>query len=200
MQCGHVKLSNIKMSFCLSPAETLTIILEEPCLSDQTISFGEESIEVNKSILAAHSTYFRSLWFLEFGDKHENPIDFSHLLVDSHNFFEFIKSLYGLSFTFNESNAYSFFYLAHYFQVDELIEEIETHLNTQLVTWDWLMPFVKEADERKDLRALEFVGPVFSQVSDLVVDDVMTVTAEAFEVLSKNCTPTQLQSWFTTSG
>ncbi|KAL0250975.1 hypothetical protein GEMRC1_000189 [Eukaryota sp. GEM-RC1] len=55
------------MSFSLPSIETLSIILDEPFLSNHTISFGEESIEVNKFVLAAHSTYFRSLWFLEFG-------------------------------------------------------------------------------------------------------------------------------------
>ncbi|KAL0251410.1 hypothetical protein GEMRC1_000623 [Eukaryota sp. GEM-RC1] len=122
------------MSFSLPPAETLAIILDESSLCNQTISFGGESIEVNKSVLAAHSTYFRSLWFLEFGDKLENPIDFSRLSVDSDNFFDFLKSFFGKSFTLNERNAYNFFYLVHYFQVDKLIHHVENHLNTHLMT------------------------------------------------------------------
>ncbi|KAL0240160.1 hypothetical protein GEMRC1_010266 [Eukaryota sp. GEM-RC1] len=105
-------------------AETLSIILDEPSLCNQTITFNEESIEVNKYVLAAHSTYFRSLWFLEFGDKLANPIDFSHLPVDSNNFFAFLKSFFGKSFTLNESNAYDFYYLVHYFQVNKLIYHI----------------------------------------------------------------------------
>ncbi|KAL0251650.1 hypothetical protein GEMRC1_000862 [Eukaryota sp. GEM-RC1] len=63
------------MSFSLPSIETLSIILDEPFLSNQTITFGEESIDVNKFVLSAHSTYFRSLWLLEFGDKLENLID-----------------------------------------------------------------------------------------------------------------------------
>ncbi|KAL0250903.1 hypothetical protein GEMRC1_000117 [Eukaryota sp. GEM-RC1] len=110
-------------SFYLPPAETLSIILVEPSLCDQTISFGEEFIEVNKSVLAVHSAYFRSLCFLEFEDKLENPIDFSHLSVDSNNFFAFLKSFFGKSFILNESNTYNFFYLVHYFQVDKLIHQ-----------------------------------------------------------------------------
>ncbi|KAL0251003.1 hypothetical protein GEMRC1_000217 [Eukaryota sp. GEM-RC1] len=184
------------MSFSLPPAETLAIILDEPSLCNQTISFNGESIEVNKSVLAAHSTYFRSLWFLEFGDKLENPIDFSHLPVDSDNFFAFLKSFFGKSFTLNESNAYNFFYLVHYFQVDKLIHHVENHLNTHLVTWAWLKPFIKEADERNDLRALEFVGPFFSKIDDLLIDDVMAITTEGFKTLVKYCTSTQSQSWF----
>ncbi|KAL0243357.1 hypothetical protein GEMRC1_005918 [Eukaryota sp. GEM-RC1] len=184
------------MSFSLPPAETLSIILDEPSLCNQTISFDEESIEVNKSVLAAHSSYFRSLWFLEFGDKLENPIDYSHLPVDSDNFFAFLKSFFGKSFTFNENNAYNFFYLAHYFQVKKLIDHVENHLNTHLVTWAWLKPFIKEADERSDLRALQFVGPFFSKIDDLVIDDVMEITTEGFQMLSKYCTSTQSQSWF----
>ncbi|KAL0251082.1 hypothetical protein GEMRC1_000296 [Eukaryota sp. GEM-RC1] len=184
------------MSFSLPSIETLSIILDEPFLSNQTITFGEESIEVNKFVLAAHSTYFRSLWFLEFGDKLENPIDFSHLPVDSDNFFLFIKSFYERSFTLNEDNTYEFFYLVHYFQVDKLIHHIENHLNTHLMTWAWLKPFIKEADKRNDLRALEFVGPFFSKIDDLLIDDVMAITSEGFKTLVTYCTSTQSQSWF----
>ncbi|KAL0239830.1 hypothetical protein GEMRC1_009938 [Eukaryota sp. GEM-RC1] len=107
------------MPFFLPPTETLSIILDEPSICNQTISFDGESIEVNKSVLAAHSTYFRSLWILEFGDKLDNPIDFSHLPVTSNNFFLFLKSFFGKSFNLNESNAYNYFYLVHYFQVDK---------------------------------------------------------------------------------
>ncbi|KAL0251242.1 hypothetical protein GEMRC1_000455 [Eukaryota sp. GEM-RC1] len=187
------------MSFSLPPAETLTIILDEPSLCNQTITLGEESIDVNKFILAAHSTYFRSLWFLEFGDRDENPIDFSHLPVDSNNFLAFIKSFFGQSFVLDEINAYDFYYLVHYFQVDKLIVQVENHLNTNLMTWAWLKPFIKEADERNDLRALEFVGPFFSKIDDLVIDDVMAITTEGLQTLSKYCTSTQSQSWFVKS-
>ncbi|KAL0252113.1 hypothetical protein GEMRC1_001325 [Eukaryota sp. GEM-RC1] len=187
------------MSFSIPPTETLSIILDEPALCNQTITFGEESIEVHRIILAAHSTYFRSLWFLEFGDRDENPIDFSHLPVDSNNFLAFIKSFFGQSFTLNENNAYDFYYLVHYFQVDKLIVQVENHLNTNLMTWAWLKPFIKEADERSDLRALEFVGPFFSKIDDLVIDDVMAITTEGLQTLSKYCTSTQSQSWFVKS-
>ncbi|KAL0250854.1 hypothetical protein GEMRC1_000068 [Eukaryota sp. GEM-RC1] len=168
------------MSFSLPSIETLSIILDEPFLSNQTITFGEESIEVNKFVLAAHSTYFRSLWFLEFGDKLENPIDFSHLPVSSHNFFLFIKSFYERSFTLNANTAYEFFYLVHYFQVEKLVHHVENHLNIHLVTWAWLKPFINEADERNDFRALEFVGPFFSKIDDLLIDGVMAITTEGF--------------------
>ncbi|KAL0249536.1 hypothetical protein GEMRC1_004766 [Eukaryota sp. GEM-RC1] len=184
------------MSFSLPPADTLTVLLNDSSFSNQTISFGEESIEVNKSILAAHSTYFRSLWILQFSDKHENPIDFSHLSVSSHNFFSFIKSFYGQSFTLNENNAYDFYYLTDYFQVDKLKQNIDTHLNTHLATWSWLKPFIKDSDERNDLRALEFVCPFLSKTSDILIDDVMTITNEGFKILANCCTSTQSQSWF----
>ncbi|KAL0251471.1 hypothetical protein GEMRC1_000684 [Eukaryota sp. GEM-RC1] len=184
------------MSFSLHTAETLSIILDEPSLCNQTITFGEESIEVHRVILAAHSTYFRSLWFLEFCDRDENPIDFSHLPVDSNNFLAFIKSFFGGSFTLNENNAYDFYYLVHYFQVDKLIVQVENHLNTHLLTWAWLKPFIKEVDERNDLRALEFVGPFFSKIDDPLIDDVMAITTEGLKTLCKYCTSTQSQSWF----
>ncbi|KAL0251817.1 hypothetical protein GEMRC1_001029 [Eukaryota sp. GEM-RC1] len=184
------------MSFALLPAETLSCILTDPSFSDQTISFGEESIEVNKTVLAASSTYFHSLWFLEFGDKHDNPIDFSRLPGGSDTFFSFIKSFYGKPFTLTDSNAYHFFYLIHYFQVNKLADQFENHLNTHLVSWAWLKPFIKEANERNDLRALEFVGPFFSKIDDLVIDDVMAISTEGFKSLVKYCTSTQSLSWF----
>ncbi|KAL0239639.1 hypothetical protein GEMRC1_009747 [Eukaryota sp. GEM-RC1] len=52
-------LSTLLLTFCLN--STLSIILDEPSLCNQTITFTEESIEVNKYVLAAHSTYFRYL-------------------------------------------------------------------------------------------------------------------------------------------
>ncbi|KAL0252181.1 hypothetical protein GEMRC1_001393 [Eukaryota sp. GEM-RC1] len=170
--------------------------INQPSLCNQTITFGEESIDVNKFILAAHSTYFRSLWFLEFGDRDENPIDFSHLPFDSNHFLAFIKSFFGQSFILDENIAYDFYYLVHYFQVDKLIVQVENHLNTNLVTWAWLKPFIKEADERNDLRALEFVGPFFSKIDDIMIDDVMAITTEGLKTLCKYCTSTQSQSWF----
>ncbi|KAL0251269.1 hypothetical protein GEMRC1_000482 [Eukaryota sp. GEM-RC1] len=184
------------MSFALLPTETLSCILTDPSFSDQTISFGEESIEVNKTVLAASSTYFHSLWFLEFGDKHDNPIDFSHLPGGSTTFFSFIRSFYGKPFTLTDSNAYHFFYLIHYFQVTKLVDQFENHLNTHLVTWAWLKPFINEANERNDLRALEFVGPFFSKIDDLLIDDVIAITTKGFKTLVKYCTSTQSLSWF----
>ncbi|KAL0251258.1 hypothetical protein GEMRC1_000471 [Eukaryota sp. GEM-RC1] len=158
----------------------------DPSFSDQTISFGEESIEVNKTVLAASSTYFHSLWFLEFGDKHDNPIDFSHLpgnpSTESHSL--------------SDSNAYHFFYLIHYFQVNKLIDQFENHLKTHLMTWAWLKPFIKEANERNDLRALEFVGPLFSKIDAILIDDVMAISTEGYKTLVKYCTSTQSLSWF----
>ncbi|KAL0251390.1 hypothetical protein GEMRC1_000603 [Eukaryota sp. GEM-RC1] len=76
---------------------------------------------------------------------------------------------------------------------------MENHLNTNLMTWAWLKPFIKEADERNDLRALEFVGPFFPKIDDLVIDDVMAITTEGLQTLSKYCTFTQSQSWFVKS-
>ncbi|KAL0250957.1 hypothetical protein GEMRC1_000171 [Eukaryota sp. GEM-RC1] len=189
-------LVQLHMSFSLLPAETLSCILTDSSFSDQTISFGEESIEVNKTVLAVSSTYFHSLWFLEFGDKHDNPIDFSHLPGSSATFFSFIRSFYGKPSTLTDSNAYHFFYLIHYFQVNKLIDQFENHLNTHLVTWAWLKPFIEEADERNDLRALEFVGPFFSKIGDILIDDVMAITTEGFKTLVKYCTSTESLSWF----
>ncbi|KAL0251697.1 hypothetical protein GEMRC1_000909 [Eukaryota sp. GEM-RC1] len=64
------------------------------------------------------------------------------------------------------------------------------------MTWAWLKPFIKEADERNDLRALEFVGPFFSKIDDILIDDVMAITTEGFKSLVKYCTSTQSLSWF----
>ncbi|KAL0249107.1 hypothetical protein GEMRC1_004341 [Eukaryota sp. GEM-RC1] len=170
------------MTSSLVPAEILTIILSEFSFSNQTISFGIDSMEETKSVHAAY--------------KNENPIDFSHLPVTSDTFFSFIRSFYGKSFILNETNTYHFYCLIHYFQVDQLIDQFETHLNTHLVTWAWLKPFIKEADEGNDLRALDFVGPFLSKIDDLLIDDVMAITTEGFEVLSQSCTLAQSLSWF----
>ncbi|KAL0248346.1 hypothetical protein GEMRC1_003582 [Eukaryota sp. GEM-RC1] len=184
------------MSFRLSPRTTLTILLNEPCFSDQTISFGQESIiKVNRFILAAHSTYFRSLWFSESIDKSGNFKDFSHLPVNHNVSFSFIKSFYGQKFTLNPSNSFQFYYLTHYFQVDKLFYLVETHLNTHHVTWAWVKSFIKDAVEKYDLRALEFVGPFLSKIDDILIDDVMAISTEGFKILFKYCTSTQSLSW-----
>ncbi|KAL0229423.1 hypothetical protein GEMRC1_014040 [Eukaryota sp. GEM-RC1] len=182
------------MPFCFPPTETLSSLLDETCFSDQTISIGEESIKVNKSILALHSTYFRSLWYMDFAE-----IDFSHLPIITTTFFSFIKSFYGKSFILTEHNVYHFYYLAHYFQVDKLIQHVENHLNTHLVTWTWLKPFIKAADSAIDLRAKNFVGPFFPKIDDLLIDDVMVITTEGLKILSKYCTSTQSLTWFINS-
>ncbi|KAL0237817.1 hypothetical protein GEMRC1_012291 [Eukaryota sp. GEM-RC1] len=64
------------------------------------------------------------------------------------------------------------------------------------MTWAWLKPFITKAKNLEDLRALEFAGPFFSSISDLLIDDVIVVTTEGFALLSKYCTSTQSQSWF----
>ncbi|KAL0251925.1 hypothetical protein GEMRC1_001137 [Eukaryota sp. GEM-RC1] len=64
------------------------------------------------------------------------------------------------------------------------------------MTWAWLKAFIKEADNRNDLRALEFVCPFFSKVDDILIDDVMAITTEEFKTLVKYCTSTQSLTWF----
>ncbi|KAL0242432.1 hypothetical protein GEMRC1_004995 [Eukaryota sp. GEM-RC1] len=161
------------MTISISPTSTLNTILEESFLSNQTLVVEDVSIDVNKSVLASSSTFFRSLWFLEFADKNENPLDFSNLNVDADVFLSFIKSFYGQSFTLTNTTLYCFFYLSHYFQVETLIEQVEAQLQDHLQQWSWLKEFIKEADQRDDFRALEVAGPFFSKTSDLLIDDVM---------------------------
>ncbi|KAL0251278.1 hypothetical protein GEMRC1_000491 [Eukaryota sp. GEM-RC1] len=151
---------------------------------------------VNKAILATHSTYFRNLWFLEFGDKHKNPVDFSHLPVDCAHFCSFIESFYGKPFPLNESNVYELFYLAHYFLVDKMIEQVATHLKTHSINWAWLNPFIAEASKRNDLRALQFIAPFLPTVSDLSTDDIMNLSTAGFKTMAKYCTSKQSLSWF----
>ncbi|KAL0245051.1 hypothetical protein GEMRC1_009131 [Eukaryota sp. GEM-RC1] len=94
--------------------------VQHSSLHDQTIIFNGESFSVIKSVLASNSQYFLSLWFMEFGDRSENPLDFSHLPISSESFSAFISSFFGNStpfFDLTSSNVYDVFYLATYFQM-----------------------------------------------------------------------------------
>ncbi|KAL0249480.1 hypothetical protein GEMRC1_004712 [Eukaryota sp. GEM-RC1] len=79
---------------------------------------------------------------------------------------------------------------------DKLVGHIETHLNTHLVTWAWLKPFIKEATQQNDLNALEFAGLFFSNIDDLLIDDVVVMSAEGLKTLSEYCISKQSRLWF----
>ncbi|KAL0235567.1 hypothetical protein GEMRC1_002149 [Eukaryota sp. GEM-RC1] len=136
--------------------DTLFALLNEPSLSDQTLIFGKEVLQVNKNILASNSQFFRSLWYLEFADKYENPLNFSHLKVSESSFVSFIKIMYGFQVDVTQNNSYDLFYLAHYFMVERLVNQVEQILIKNFHDKTWVEEFVSRADENEDLRAIEF--------------------------------------------
>ncbi|KAL0251901.1 hypothetical protein GEMRC1_001113 [Eukaryota sp. GEM-RC1] len=186
------------MTQCPS-TNTLSSLFNDSSLSDQTLVFNEEVIHVTKVILATNSDFFRSLWFMDFGDKHENPVDFSHLPVSQSSFVSFIKSIYGSPADITATNVYDFFYLAHYFQVELLVNSLETTLSQNLSDWSWLEKFVMRANQNQDLRALEFCGPFFKKVKNIGTNLVDNLDSDSIKVLTKFCNTNQSQSWLVKS-
>ncbi|KAL0235183.1 hypothetical protein GEMRC1_001765 [Eukaryota sp. GEM-RC1] len=183
------------MSICIETASAINSIYNNSIYSDQELVFDDETINVTKVILAASSTTFTSLWYLEFKDRLENPNDFSDLKVSSSSFVSFIKSFYGFPVSLTDDNAYDFFYLAHYFQAPLLIDQVEAILATNLQRWSWLRSFVTIADKNDDLRALEFAGPYFEKVKDIEISSGSNLKTESFGVIVKFCRDNQSQSW-----
>ncbi|KAL0238065.1 hypothetical protein GEMRC1_012539 [Eukaryota sp. GEM-RC1] len=183
------------MNFSISAEETLSALLEEQSITDNTLIFDDQSISVNKDVLAINSIYFKSLWYLDFSDKQENPLDFSHLKVQSSSFISFFKAFYSQLVDISPSNCHDFFYLAHYFQVPKLIDPIESIIKKNFSNWSWFKEFLSQSNRKSDLRAVQFAGPYVSQVSDLVVDDVIELSFDCFLELASHCTDNQSQSW-----
>ncbi|KAL0235769.1 hypothetical protein GEMRC1_002351 [Eukaryota sp. GEM-RC1] len=172
------------MKLFLSSTDTITSLFSDSSLSDQTLIFGEEVLQVNKNILASNSQFFRSLWYLEFEDKYENPLNFSHL-----------KIMYGFQVDVTQNNSYDLFYLAHYFMVEKLVNKVEQILFENFHDMTWIEEFLSRADENQDLRAIEFVGPFLDKVKDINVANEINLSACSIKLLTKVCTTNQSLSW-----
>ncbi|KAL0251085.1 hypothetical protein GEMRC1_000299 [Eukaryota sp. GEM-RC1] len=112
-----------------------------------------------KGILATNSKFFANLWYLEFKDKDENPLDLSDLPVTIDSLTSILRGFYDLPFTVTKVNAYDLFYLSHYFQADKIPELLCSVLKKKFQSWDWVVNFIVGADKLEDKRALEYVGP-----------------------------------------
>ncbi|KAL0246805.1 hypothetical protein GEMRC1_008012 [Eukaryota sp. GEM-RC1] len=183
------------MSLSLSLSDTLSGLFNYSLLSDQTLVFGDEVLQVNKSILAISSEYFRSLWYDECSEQPECPTDLSHLKVTETTLVSFIKALYGFPIDVTETNAYDRWYLAHYFQVDKLVTQIEQILDQNFTTWSWLEGFLLQADENDDVQALEFAGPFVEKTNDFDLKTEVNLNTTSIKLLTKFCDNSQLQSW-----
>ncbi|KAL0248718.1 hypothetical protein GEMRC1_003952 [Eukaryota sp. GEM-RC1] len=176
-------------------SKIISSLFGEPLFFDQTIIFGERTYQVSKIVLAASSTFFRNLWFLEFKDQNENPSDFSQLPVSVESFSFIIDSFYGVEVNVTVCNCFDMYYLVHYFQVELLITQIESILTENLCDWSWLKKFVIYANENDDIRALKFAGPFFIKASELSSTDVVALSTQSVNTLVEFCTNRQSMSW-----
>ncbi|KAL0246270.1 hypothetical protein GEMRC1_007482 [Eukaryota sp. GEM-RC1] len=183
------------MSLSLSLSDTLSGLFNYSLLSDQTLVFGDEVLQVNKSILAINSEYFQSLWYDECSEQHEGPTDLSHLKVTETTLVSFIKALYGFPIDVTETTAYDLWYLAHYFQVEKLVTQIEQILDQNFTTWSWLEGFLLQADENDNVQALEFGGPFVEKTIDFDLKTEVNLNTTSIKLLTKFCDNSQLQSW-----
>ncbi|KAL0250889.1 hypothetical protein GEMRC1_000103 [Eukaryota sp. GEM-RC1] len=138
---------------------TLSSLLLNEQFSDQQIVFKDSMFPVIKGILAANSKFFANLWYLEFKDKDENPLDLSNLSVDVDCLTSILRGFYDLPFTVTKENAYDLFYLSHYFRADRISELICSILEEEFQSWEWVVNFIVGADKLEDKRALEYVCP-----------------------------------------
>ncbi|KAL0235062.1 hypothetical protein GEMRC1_001644 [Eukaryota sp. GEM-RC1] len=183
----------------ISCSDIVSSLYTNSSLSDQTLVFGDHNLHVCRNVLASSSNFFLSLWYMEFADKYENPVDFSHLAVSGSSFVAFISALYGVKVDVSESNVYDLFYLAHYFQADGLITQIELVMTQNLVNWTWLLCFLLRADENDDFRALKIAGPYLKMSKDILIDVGVNLKTDSIQLLTKFCDDRQLQSWLVRS-
>ncbi|KAL0233325.1 hypothetical protein GEMRC1_012070 [Eukaryota sp. GEM-RC1] len=184
------------MSISQSATETLANINRDHLLTNQTLSFGGQSINVNKSVIAANSRHFRNLWFASQNVKAENPLDLSDLDIDGTSFFDFVRSLCGIEVNVTDTNAYQLYYLAYRFQVSNMINKLESLLPICFKDWTFFKKFLLEVDDRKDFDALEFLGIHIDSVRDISLDDIPHLRTQTLMLIAKHCRSNQAQAWF----
>ncbi|KAL0245095.1 hypothetical protein GEMRC1_009175 [Eukaryota sp. GEM-RC1] len=165
-------------------------------LHDQTIIFNDESFSVIKSVLASNSQYFFSLWFMVFGDRFENPLDFSHLPISSESFSTFISSFFGNSIDLTSSNVYDIFYLATYFQCPHLKTTLMEILPSKMINWEWCSKFLKKCVEQEDLRGLKFVGDFLNEIDNLDQKSEFVFPFVFLQSLLEFCTSSSSFKWY----
>ncbi|KAL0236408.1 hypothetical protein GEMRC1_002990 [Eukaryota sp. GEM-RC1] len=183
----------------ITSSDILSSLFNNSSLSDQTLVFGDHTLHVCRNVLASSSKTFFDLWYVECADRDNNPLDFSQLAVSDSSFVACIRALYGIKVDVSESNVYDLFYLAHYFQADPLITQIELVMSKNLVNWTWLLCFLLRADEKQDLRALKIAGSYLKISKDIQIDVGVNLKTDSIQLLTKFCDDHQLQSWLVRS-
>ncbi|KAL0236327.1 hypothetical protein GEMRC1_002909 [Eukaryota sp. GEM-RC1] len=174
----------------ITSSDILSSLFNNSSLSDQTLVFGDHT--------STSKTFF-DLWYVECADRDNNPLDFSQLAVSDSSFVACIRALYGIKVDVSESNVYDLFYLAHYFQADPLITQIELVMSKNVVNWTWLLCFLLRADENQDLRALKIAGSYLKISKDIQIDVGVNLKTDSIQLLTKFCDDHQLQSWLVRS-
>ncbi|KAL0233256.1 hypothetical protein GEMRC1_012001 [Eukaryota sp. GEM-RC1] len=160
-----------------SPASTLDIILTERCFSDQILLFRGVTIPVNTFVLAAHSNFFKRLWFESPSvQKSENPLDISSLPVDLTSLYHVIHYLY--------------------FEIPNLISRISSLVPLYFKEWTLFLKFLAEADQNNDEPAIEFVGRYLSSVDEIDLDNLPSLRNQTLISLNECCQTKASQSWF----
>ncbi|KAL0245033.1 hypothetical protein GEMRC1_009113 [Eukaryota sp. GEM-RC1] len=184
------------MSLTSTSPNTLSTLQSNTDLHDQTIIFNGESFSVIKSVIASNSQYFFSLWFMEFGDRYENPLDFSHLPISSDSFSAFISSFFGNSINLTSSNVYDIFYFATYFQCPHLETTLMEILPSKMTNWDWCSKFLKKCVEQEDLRGLKFVGEFLNEIENICQESEFVFPFVFLQSLLEFCTSSSSFKWF----
>ncbi|KAL0245300.1 hypothetical protein GEMRC1_009379 [Eukaryota sp. GEM-RC1] len=133
---------------------------------------------------------------MEFGDRFENPLDFSHLPLSSESFSAFISSFFGHTIDLTSSNVYDVFYLATYFQCDHLKTTLMEILPSKMTNWDWCSKFLKKCVEQEDLRGLKFVGDFLTEIENICLKSEFVFPFVFLQSLLEFCTSSSSFKWF----
>ncbi|KAL0244365.1 hypothetical protein GEMRC1_008449 [Eukaryota sp. GEM-RC1] len=133
---------------------------------------------------------------MEFGDRFENPLDFSHLPISSESFSAFISSFFGHTIDLTSSSVYDVFYLATYFQCDHLKTTLMEILPSKMTNWDWCSKFLTKCVEQEDLRGLLFVGDFIREVDNICQKSEFVFPFVFLQSLLEFCTSSSSFKWF----
>ncbi|KAL0235458.1 hypothetical protein GEMRC1_002040 [Eukaryota sp. GEM-RC1] len=183
------------MTYTKSSTEILSSIRTLELLSDQTIIFHDDRLNVHRVVLASSSTYFRDLWTVGWKDQEDTTLCFNHLPVSSYAFISFFNFFYGLPIALDKDNFYDMFYLSRYFKVVDLQSLCGTLLTQkQSSEPDFLSPSVKSATEHSDCHFLSLLD--FSKVLLQSNNDPVVATSTVFQYFLNNLVTPKLLEWY----
>ncbi|KAL0231787.1 hypothetical protein GEMRC1_011191 [Eukaryota sp. GEM-RC1] len=136
--------------FVLEGGKCLQGLYDSQLLSDQVLMHGDLVLNVHRSIISFHSTYFHNCFTKEFSDKDLTQYDLSHLKVPSSLFESFIKILYCFPVTITHENCYLLLYCSTYFLVDSLKDRCIALLKEHQSEANWSLTTLLQAQERDD--------------------------------------------------